>query len=529
MRYYRLLVGPLVFIASCGLVLMTYISPNRGLVQQTADAQTMDMPCGLHAPAFCDTFDQPFTGGGRTGQLDPSRWTVGRFTGVNNSGQGLYNAFKPSEAMHCKTPISGVVPDNDYFMCGPEAGESMHFMEAFDDAGSYVYNDARIRQPFDFANRTGTVTFDVDAKTSGGHGWWTEIWITDDPIQGPHDNTFVTLPRNGLGLDFSSTCGTEVPAGDAGAPKGSLNGSVVVRDYQVVGPFPNKPGPTLEYDGCYTTMPDMQNHFRILINQQHLEVWATDAGATEFRLVAKMDGLNLGFTRGFVHLEHVAYNAEKAAEPKVVSHAVTYHWDNVGFDGPVLPVPALYSIPDSLSVGPFGFVNTGYSLTADGIWNNGSNPDPRANSPGPLTFTNVNPSGATSAILSMTIYGGTTKYRFNNGAWHTWTPPVGDNGNNAIIPVDPRELRAGTNIVDFSNDQNAIIANIDLIMAGANAITPLPTGTSQPSSTPIPSRTPTRTSTAITSTPVPTMTCELFVVRNGDVFRRSNISPEFCT
>ena len=53
--------------------------------------------------------------------------------------------------MRCRDPISGVVPPNDFFFCGPEFGESMHYMDAFDDGGDYVYNSARIRQPFDFS------------------------------------------------------------------------------------------------------------------------------------------------------------------------------------------------------------------------------------------------------------------------------------------------------------------------------------------------------------------------------------------
>jgi hypothetical protein len=101
--------------------------------------------CNLSQVAFCDTFDQPFTGAGRTGQLDPSRWTVSRHSGLN--GSGMFNMFVPSDAMRCRDRITGVVPPNDVFMCGPEFGESMHFMDAFSAGGSYIYNNFRIRQP----------------------------------------------------------------------------------------------------------------------------------------------------------------------------------------------------------------------------------------------------------------------------------------------------------------------------------------------------------------------------------------------
>src|SRR5207249_7010331 len=111
---------------------------NHGI----AEAQSIGVNCGLSQPAFCDTFDQPYNGGGRTGQMDPSRWSIGR---VGNAGpsQNLINMFAPSPAMRCKTPVTGVMPEQDYFICGAEFNESNHFMEAFTDQGGYMYNDAR--------------------------------------------------------------------------------------------------------------------------------------------------------------------------------------------------------------------------------------------------------------------------------------------------------------------------------------------------------------------------------------------------
>jgi len=55
------------------------------LVSDLAVAQSMggSGQCGLSQLAFCDTFDQPYTGSGRTGHLDPSRWTVARLSGFS--------------------------------------------------------------------------------------------------------------------------------------------------------------------------------------------------------------------------------------------------------------------------------------------------------------------------------------------------------------------------------------------------------------------------------------------------------------
>ena len=109
---------------------------------------------------------RPHLGGTRSGRLDPSLWSVAQSPGrTTRSGAG--QPVHPHRGHAVPAPDSGVLRQMNSFFCGPEFGESMHWMEAFDDGGDYVYNSARIRQPFDFAGRTGTVVWDVDAKTSG--------------------------------------------------------------------------------------------------------------------------------------------------------------------------------------------------------------------------------------------------------------------------------------------------------------------------------------------------------------------------
>jgi hypothetical protein len=439
--------------------------------------QEMPMPmtggrCGTGEPsfAFCDTFDQPYAGGGRTGQLDPMKWSISRLSGFTNPGQGQLNWFGPSDAMHCRVAMTGLVPDNDYFVCGAEYGESNHFMEAFNDNGSYVYNSARIRQPFDFADRTGRITFDVDAKTAGPHSWWVELWITDQPVSGPHDNVIASLPANAIGLAFYGTCGDAIPSGDAGSDRGAIHEVHIVRDYSDTVLTPG--AGTFKQTDCYATGPDMFNHFEVRISQQHLEVWATDAQmhphagpGTPPVLVATVDDLNLPFTRGYVHLQHTQYSADKAAPG--VSRAQTYHWDNVGFDGPVLPVPAQYSIPDAMTSTGNG-VNLGYNVTEKGL------------AAGPLTFSDVNFDGATSAMLTFNTWflaGKDVNYRLNGGDWHTFTTPGKPGGATwkaATVPVSLSELQPGNNTVDFAalNGDWTVVANIDLVLPGATTSAP---------------------------------------------------------
>src|SRR5476649_2630597 len=145
----------------------------------------MDMayPCGIqHQPAFCDNFEEPAApSGGRGGALDPKNWNFARFTDFLTPDQkGMI--IGPTEAQKCKKLITGVLPDSDSFFCGTEPSngpEPQHWMEAYDDHGSTMFNDAMIRQPFDFTNRTGTINFGVDAKSYGSHTWWVSLWITD--------------------------------------------------------------------------------------------------------------------------------------------------------------------------------------------------------------------------------------------------------------------------------------------------------------------------------------------------------------
>jgi hypothetical protein len=194
---------------------------------------------------------------------------------------------------------------------------------------------------------------------------------------------------------------------------------------------------------------------------------------TSSKQIAFLDGMKLPFTEGFVHLQHVQYNAAKFDG---FSSYQTYHWDNVGFDGPMLPVPAQYSVPDALTPGSQpGAVNLGYAVTSGGLQN------------GPLTFSNVDLAGATGAMLTFNTWfanGLAVNYRLNGQAWHTWTgssPGGGSAWKGASVPVNLAELTDGTNTVDFSApaDDTNVIANVDLLVPGTTG-TSIGSGGSSP-------------------------------------------------
>src|SRR5438045_2780767 len=123
----------LTWLIGAGVISSLLIYTSLGLAGQPVGAGlavAQSSTCGLAQVAFCDTFDQPSPVVSRTGQWNPILWTVANVNTTVNLDQSIINSWAATDAMHCKTPSTGVLPPNDYFMCGVEAGESEHFMEA---------------------------------------------------------------------------------------------------------------------------------------------------------------------------------------------------------------------------------------------------------------------------------------------------------------------------------------------------------------------------------------------------------------
>jgi hypothetical protein len=442
--------------------------------------------------AFCDTFDAPAPVS-RSGQLSNARWSVARNTQSNNPSSGGLLNWPATEAMMCRDPMTGILPPDDYFFCDNHGMESMHWMEAFDDGGAYAWNAARIRQPFDFAGRTGTIVWDVDAKTFNEHSWWVEVGLTDEPIPGAHPGApgSSAVPRNGLFLRLFADCGQPGQLGGLGA-------LIIVRNYQN-GQDTDKAPFNNDANRCYRTVDDSFNHFELRLSQQRLELWASDAGGANFQRRAWVDNLNLPFTRGYVSFQHSQYNAAKGSPQ---AHQ-TYHWDNIGFDGPVLPTPRGYDVPDAHTVPGVerrsDEVKLGYDLKNGGgtfaccapgkTWPTVAVP--------PFTLSNVNLSGATGARLHLNLWnftaGKSLNYRFNSGTWRPYTNPGipgGETLRALSIPVALGDLKSGTNTLELQAvGAEMIAANIDLTVELGTAAPPPPasTATSAKTTSPTPS------------------------------------------
>lgn len=364
-------------------------------------------------------------------------------------------------------------PDSEFCL---NENDEPRWAEGFDDNTDFNYLSARIRQPFDFEGRTGTVEWSVDARTSGSHGWWTETWITNDPVPGPnlHNPDQLVTSREAVAVTFDLNCGVS-PAGlgTAGAGLVGVSRILVTHDFVTEDTYDPFAGPNAN-QRCVTTEQGTMNKFQIRVSTDRVEVWASDAGSDELERIAEAD-VDLGFSRGYVHVSHVHYNAQKAE----VTTFQSYQWAKMAFDGPILPTPRAYQLPDPLTPVHTDCLDRdayriAYQVTDDATFDIGEG----STKPRTLTFTEVDPSGGVSARLnfntSLVSAGDILKFRLNGKEWHEYTVPAINTvwaRQGFSVPVPLEDLVAGDNVVEFGTNSNSglnvppnsmHIANVDL-------------------------------------------------------------------
>jgi hypothetical protein len=316
------------------------------------------------------------------------------------------------------------------------------------------------KQPFDIAGRTGTVAFDVSDDTQGSHAAWPEFWYTDQPVPAPftHENTFLSTPRNGLGVRFSGSNNGSCAAGTF-----SVDSAVVVRNYEAYDTFiGSHPADfTLTDTGCVTDSsgPGNMNHVELRINQNEVDVYATNAGTTSPLIkIATITNANLTLSRGLIWLEDAHYNANKFNGQG--TH--TFTWDNVGFDGPVLPRDLAFDVLDALTPAGSGALNLGWNVPSDGT---------------ALTLQAPGVNNITAASAGLLTFGYwsydtvTLSYSLNGNTWHSIPWPYPDSSTYSwrtlAVPINLSEVVPGTNTIQFKSSAGADIANVNLIMVGA--------------------------------------------------------------
>jgi hypothetical protein len=452
--------------------------------------------CGFERAAFCDTFGGASKVVGRGGELDSLFWSVGRgkvqLSNVRAIGIGM------ASIPQCREGLPNQVwPNDDCLVCQPTNDVlSGHFLAAV-AAQNYGQNGYRIRQPFDFAGRTGKIVFDGTVSPMDPLRGWISLAITDEPmlmpgysIQGNDEGSII--PKNAVAIHWVNAPGD----------------GVQVRNIHVFRDFVDTLY-TPATSSVATYKVGKLNHYEVSISPESVEVTISpysEDGVTFAAPTAryKIDTA-LPFTRGWVQLSVHNHATLKYTEPPNKVNASVALFDNVGFDGKVIANWREYEIPNSLvkftedDGDPYNVEHVGYDV---GYLLQDAAQGPKQT----LKFQGVNVQNVESARLAFTINVDylstefpreqhTFRARLNGGPWldRTLTAAeaalldpnrgpvtidpsgvaVGDPGSQGRyaltldVPVD--QLVPGENAVEFvsSNVPTAyppVISNVDLVL-----------------------------------------------------------------
>jgi len=430
--------------------------------------------------AFCDTFDAPAGTGNRSGDLNGNLWGVSRISQGDNFGQGQYNTWAPTTLDLCGTNVTNVLPPNDVRICNGK------LVESITDGGSQATLAMYPKQPFDFAGRTGTISFDLTNDSQGGHAAWPEIWLTDKPVPAPSNTNggeLSSYPQNGLEISFdggSGQCNNDSTLTSVGSIHRISN-------YQSIDLSLTQVGCVQKSRGSNNAM----NHYEIRISQNQVDVYATDPGSSSLKLIASAQSAGLTLTRGLLWMTDTHYNANKFDSQG--TH--TFAWDNFGFDGPVLARDLTFDAPDAMqSIGS----QPNLCPCGSNIYNLGWYSDatkPATVTTLPMTAANIQAAAAVLVLANahFDTAVSTINYSVNGHAHSTPITYAAAAKQSMALPVPASDLVAGPNTVAIWAAQPAIINNVDILLVGAGGIVGPPTGNNP---TPTPSATASTTTTA---------------------------------
>lgn len=469
------------------------------------DAPYVPMPgsCGLAAPAFCETFEAGPVGACRAGELDEAWWSGARSgpLDVTAGEQAMWigpwrSPIWPREPLPCRGETSGWgLSDTDTRICDPTSTIPSRHLLVASAVQNYGMNGYRIRRPFDFTGRTGTIVFDADLTLPGLNGW-AGITISADPTPAPSFDAYErgSGPRNGVEVQFQTNGCYPTPGA-----------SVTVHHFRGYAEQPS-----LESEGgCALTQFGALNHVEVEISATHLRVTATDFstdGSPGAPHVLFDRDVALGFSTGYVTLgvyNHATIKYETGA-------AIYTRWDNVGFDGPVIDGWQEHSVPAArraLTVDDTGCLIDGVChwygdtpecraclerpsgdpcqcpLRIDGI-NEGYRLD---DTTARFVIDGVSLEGMSRARLVFTAFYRTTpdvsaytlRYRLNEGAWHDraldeeervpYTYPNSIGLLNQVVELPIGEMREGANTIelatrDVPTNEGPLVVNVDLLL-----------------------------------------------------------------
>lgn len=366
--------------------------------------KTGEPGCGLSPAAFCDTFGGPSSTKGRAGELTPFFWSAGRMGHQQSTERPMSVGMAVIPQCRAGLPTK-VWPNEDTLICQASTDIGSGHLLAACAAQNYGQNGYRIRQPFDFAGRTGKIAFDATLDPMSPLLGWISLAITDEPISMPGYAVYgndegTIIPRNAIEVHFLDQPGNP--------------NAIVVRNVQL---FRNY------VDTVYTPPEDQTgasykigklNHFEVLVSETGVEVKITPFSADGVKFGAATYNYKvtapIPFSRGYVHLSvhnhaTIKYSKPDSGRSAIVDAAVA-RFDNVGFDGRVFANWREYEVanngakfsndpnfPDEKD--PYNTTNTGVDL---GWFVNDTAEGPRQQ----LTIKGVDIAGAKSAKVSFT-------------------------------------------------------------------------------------------------------------------------------
>jgi hypothetical protein len=438
--------------------------------------------CGLQlggAAIFCDTFDAPagVGNGNRAGDLNGNVWGVSRATGNVNFGGNQLNMWNATVIQRCDGTMPTVVAPNDILICNGQLREASNDNNTLQfEAGTVTVLAMYPKQPFDFAGRTGTVSFDVSNDTAGTHASWPEFWLSDLPIPAPfsHFDTWESLPANGLAVRLGGNCdsGSQCACPNStniNSNRWTVDSAAVIRNYvmedsQGYGP---STGMTVTVLDCVTSSNGpgaALNHVEVRISQNQIDVYATDAGVTPsastLKHIAVVKNANLTLSRGLIWIDDAHYNADKGDAQHASQRQHTFAWDNVAFDGPFVYRDFSFDAPDNTAPGTNGAINLGQASQPNqtSSWNipgMPANPNPTAVR---VLFNFSDEAGPNSSVLNAIV----------NGHAHSVPSPFLNQPRSGwrtfAITVPVTDLVAGTNVVQLGSDQPTLISNVNIVL-----------------------------------------------------------------
>jgi len=463
--------------------LILFLVPSLSLAASSSDtvATPSSSRCGMQlgdtAPIFCDTFDAPAGNGNRAGDLDGNVWGVSRAIGGGvNFGQSQFNQWNSTLIQRCDGTMVRVKPPGDVIICNGQLREASND----NNSGAFEAGDVTIlamypKQPFDFAGRTGTVSFDVSNDTAGNHAAWPEFWISDLPVPTPfnHFDSWQALPKNGFAVRFAA----QAPVGMLGTCpnrnnfnklRWTVDSAAVVRGYVLddTSGFGIRTAMTMTPLDCVISSsgPAQMNHVELRISRSQVDVYATDAGIAASRKtlkhIAVIKNANLTLTRGLIWLEDVHYNADKGDPARASQREHTFAWDNLAFDGPFTYRDFSYDALDNTAEGLYGSVNLGEFSRADqtSSWNVLSMPANPQAAAARVLFNFNGEINTNPTVLNVIVNGHvhSSPWPYPDQIIHTWRTFA------VTIPVT--DLIAGTNVVQLGADKAEVFSNVDIVL-----------------------------------------------------------------